>query len=108
MNNLLSIVLMANPNGGKGDMISTLLPLLLIIVVFYFFMIRPQMKKQKEARKFRDSLKRGDEVLTIGGVFGKITEVSDTYVQLEIANGVVIKVDKSALVQTGTPITPTK
>lgn len=76
----------------------SLIFLLLIIVVFYFFMIRPQVKKQKEASSFRSGLKKGDKVATTGGIYGKITDVKDRTVTLEIADNVIVKVDKSAVV----------
>lgn len=94
-NNLASIFLMA-PGGGEGG-IMDFLPLILIVVVFYFFMIRPQLKKQKEQKNFRDSLAKGDKVTTIGGIHGKITEVKDTLVHLEVASGLTLKVEKSAV-----------
>lgn len=96
--NLLNILLAANPN-GEGGGLASFIPLVLIIVVFYFFMIRPQMKKQKEARKFRENISKGDNVITLGGIYGKVTDVENDSVMLEIANNVHIKVDKSALVQ---------
>lgn len=73
------------------------LPLVLIVAVFYFFMIRPQSKKAKEAKKFRESLGKGDKVITIGGIQGKIVEVKEQYIVLNIANGVDVKVQKSAV-----------
>lgn len=76
----------------------SLIFLLLIIVVFYFFMIRPQVRKQKEASNFRNALKKGDKVATTGGIYGKITDVKDRTVTLEIADNVIVKVDKSAVV----------
>jgi len=76
----------------------SLIFLLLIIVVFYFFMIRPQVKKQKEASNFRSSLKKGDRVATTGGIYGKITDVKDRTVTLEIADNVIVRVDKTAIV----------
>lgn len=75
----------------------SLIFLLLIIVVFYFFMIRPQVKKQKEATNFRNSLKKGDKVTTTGGIYGKVNDVKDRTVTLEIADNVIIKVDKTAV-----------
>jgi len=75
----------------------SLIFLLLIIVVFYFFMIRPQVKKQKEATNFRNALKKGDKVTTTGGVYGKINDVKERTVSLEIAENVVVKVDKTAV-----------
>jgi preprotein translocase subunit YajC len=70
--------------------------LVMILVVFYFFMIRPQMKKQKEQKKFRESLKAGDKVVTIGGVHGKILEVADSTV-LVSSEGTKIRFEKSAI-----------
>jgi len=70
--------------------------LILIVVVFYFFMIRPQMKKQKELKKFREALKAGDKVVTIGGIHGKILEINDTTVLIN-SEGSKIRLDKSAI-----------
>ena len=86
--------------GGEGspNMIMQLLPFLLIIVVFYFFMIRPQVKRQKELRKYRENLKKGDKVVTTGGIYGKVTEVKDSHVMIEIAENVNIKVDKAGII----------
>lgn len=87
------------PTGsGGGAGMQSLIFLLLIIVVFYFFMIRPQVKKQKEATSFRNSLKKGDRVATTGGIYGKVTDVKDQTVTLEIADNVIVKVDKAAVV----------
>ena len=69
--------------------------IVLIFVIFYFFMIRPQSKRQKEIRKFQDSLGNGKKVVTQGGIYGTIREVKDDYVVLEIADGVKIRVNKS-------------
>lgn len=92
------------PQGENASPLESLLPLVLIIAVFYFFMIRPQMKKQKEVRQFREGIKKGDKVLTIGGIYGKVSEIKDTTVLLEIAEGVRIKVDKTGLVRDNTDI----
>jgi preprotein translocase subunit YajC len=70
--------------------------LVLILVVFYFFMIRPQMKKQKELKKFREGLANGDKIVTIGGIHGKILEVADTTVLISTEGGK-MRVDKSAI-----------
>jgi len=83
-----------------------MLPLLLIVVVFYFFMIRPQMKRQKETRKFRESLSKGDKVVTTGGIYGKIVEVKETVIVLEIAKEVQITVDKNGIVKDMTDVQP--
>jgi preprotein translocase subunit YajC len=91
---------MAPPsNGGESNPLTSLLPFLLIIVIFYFFMIRPQVKKQKEINNFRSSLSKGDKVITTGGIYGKIIEVKDNIVTLEIADEVKVKVDKSGLLR---------
>ena len=76
----------------------SLLMLGLMVLIFYFFMIRPQMKKQKELKNFRENLKAGDKVVTIGGIHGKILEVSDTTVLVQ-AEGTKIRFDKSAIAQ---------
>lgn len=95
--NLLNILLMAPADGGESGGLMSFLPLILIVVVFYFFMIRPQMKKQKEQRKFRDNLNEGDKVITIGGVHGKVTAVKEKTVNLEVANGIILNVEISAV-----------
>lgn len=77
----------------------SMLPFILIIVVFYFFMIRPQQKRQKELNKFRDELKKGDHVVTTGGIYGKIVKVNDNKVTIEISEGVNVDFDKSAVLQ---------
>lgn len=102
MNNLAFILLMGQPAGsttGQSNALVTFLPLLLVFVVFYFFMIRPQMKKQKEMTNYRSSLKKGDKVVTSGGIYGRIAEVKDTFVMLEVGGDLKLKVDKSALVK---------
>ena len=73
--------------------------LALIFGVMWFFMIRPQKKQQKELQKFRDALKRGDKVVTIGGIFGTIVEIKDASVLIEVDNGVKIRVSKQALIK---------
>lgn len=96
--NLLSILLMGTPKQGENPLIS-FVPLILVIVVFYFFMIRPQMKKQKEVRQFREELKTGDKVITIGGIYGKIVDIKDEAIILEVENKVRFKVAKSGIVK---------
>ena len=103
MNFLFKILDAAGPAAGGGSGpggagMQSLIFLLLIIVVFYFFMIRPQVKKQKEATNFRNSLKKGDKVSTTGGIYGKITDVKERTVTVEIADNVIVKVDKTAVV----------
>lgn len=92
---LLSILLQA---GGKGgDLTSTIIMMVAIIAIFYFFMIRPQQKRQKKEREAIESLKVGDKVVTIGGVHGRIKEVNDSTFLVEVADGVKIKFEKSAV-----------
>lgn len=71
--------------------------IILLVVIFYFFMIRPQSKRQKEIRKFREGIKKGDSVVTAGGIYARVKEVKDTAFMLEIANGVTIKIDKNSV-----------
>ena len=90
------------PAASGGDMQSSLmsmLPLVLMFVVLYFVMIRPQMKKQKEHRTMIEALAKGDEVVTSGGVLGKVAKMGDSYLGLEISSGVEIQVQRSAVVQ---------
>lgn len=97
--NLLSILLQADAtaaNGGAAGY-SGLIMMLLIFVVFYFFMIRPQTKRQKEIKKQREAMKAGDKVVTAGGIYGKIREVKDNAVIIEVADNVKIKVDKNSV-----------
>lgn len=68
-----------------------------LIAVFYFFMIRPQQKKQKEIRKFREGVKTGDRVVTAGGIYGKVRQIKENTFVIEIANGVSITVDKGSV-----------
>jgi preprotein translocase subunit YajC len=85
-----------------GDLQSTLmgmLPLVLMFVVLYFVMIRPQMKKQKEHRAMVDAIAKGDEVVTVGGVLGTVTKVGEGYIGLEVASGVEVQIQRSAVVQ---------
>ena len=99
--NQFFFLLMSNPQGAEGQqgsgMPQMLIMILLIFVVFYFFMIRPQSKRQKKIQEYRDSLQKGDEVITIGGIHGKITNVDDTTFTIEIADGVKIKIEKAAV-----------
>lgn len=88
--------------GQQGGGMGSLLLLVGIMVIFFIFMIRPQMKKQKEEQKFRDGLQKGDSVITIGGIFGKIVEIKDdgtVLLKVDKENNVVIKVSKTALLK---------
>ncbi|MFO7873549.1 MAG: preprotein translocase subunit YajC [Bacteroidales bacterium] len=97
--NLLSVILMVNEEGGGG--LGAFLPLILIILVFYLFFIRPQMKKQKKLRQFRENLKKGDKVVTIGGIHGKIVEEQERSFTLEVEDGTRFRVEKSAISMEG-------
>src|SRR5512133_1325275 len=101
MTNLAYVFLMGQPTGAAGQTnpLVTFLPLILVFVVFYFFMIRPQMKKQKELTNYRNSLKKGDKVITTGGIFGRVIEVKDYYVTVDVGGDVKLKIDKNALVK---------
>ena len=89
----------AGAKGGAAGGSGFLLMMVAIIVVMYFFMIRPQQKKQKEITRFRQSLKRGDKVVTVGGIYGTVDDVKENYLILEIGNNVKIRVDKSSVVR---------
>ncbi len=96
--NLQTLFLVDTAAQGGSSIVTSLLPFILIIVVFYFFMIRPQMKRQKELKQYREALKKGDKVITTGGIYGKVSEIKENYVVVEIASGVVIKIDKTAII----------
>lgn len=97
--NMQTILLLAQPAGEKsgGSGYSMLIFLGLMILVFYFFMIRPQQKKQKQIKEFREGIKRGDKIVTIGGIHGKITDVQDATFTIEIADNVKVTVEKAAV-----------
>lgn len=89
----------AAPAGDAQSSLMSMLPLVLMFVVLYFVMIRPQMKKQKEHKAMIDSLAKGDEVVTAGGVLGKVGKMGDSYISLEVASGVEVQIQRSAVVQ---------
>ena len=91
----LNYILMAPNEGGGGT--QTLIMMLLLIVVFWLFFIRPQMKKSKELNKFRQNLSKGQKVITIGGIHGKIIEVGEKTVVLEVEGQNRLKLEKSAI-----------
>ncbi len=102
----LFILLQTSAEGESTWM--SLLPLFLILIVFYFFFIRPQTKKNKEQKKFREALKKGDKVVTIGGLHGKITEVKETTVSLDLGNQIRVTVEKSAIIMDSSQIAQTR
>lgn len=79
------------------EQITQFLPMLLIIVVFYFFMIRPQMKKAKDHKKYVEELKKGDKVITTSGIHGKIIELNDATFLIEVESGTKIRFEKSSI-----------
>ena len=83
--------------GGAGDGIMGLLPIVLMFVLLYFMMIRPQMKRQKEHKAMVEGLKSGDEVVSAGGILGRITKVSDSFVTVEVAENMQITVQRGAV-----------
>ncbi len=107
MNNLLTILLFGGnaaqtaegTQQGGGSMWTSLIFIVLLIVVFWLFFIRPQSKKAKEEQKFRESLQKGDKVVTIGGFHGKIVEVKETTVVISLAPNTEVEVEKTALVK---------
>lgn len=98
--NLLNVLLMAPPTEGGGGLTS-FLPLILIILVFYLFFIRPQMRKTKEMKKYRESLKKGDKIITIGGIHGKIIEVQERTFIIEVEGQNKLKIERSAVSMDG-------
>ena len=97
MTNFSTVLLQAAQPQGGG--VSMLIMMVLIIVVMYFFMIRPQQKKQKELAKFRSNLQKGDKIVTIGGIYGKIVDITEQYVTVDVGGDVRIKMDKSAILK---------
>ena len=94
---MFTILQAAQPAQGGGAMMWVMMAL--IFVVMWFFMIRPQRKQQKKLQAFRDGLKKGDKVVTIGGIYGTVCEIKDTTVLIEVDNNVKIRVSKQALVK---------
>ncbi len=96
--NFLNTLLMMNPDGDQSP-VSMLVFFGLMILVFYFFMIRPQVKKQKELSKFRNELEKGDKIVTTGGIYGKVSEIKDQIIIMDIGENVKIKIDKNAVIK---------
>jgi preprotein translocase subunit YajC len=84
--------------GSESGLLS-LLPLVLMFVVLYFIMIRPQMKRQKEHKAMVEALAKGDEIVTAGGLLGRISKLGETYLHIEVANGVELQVQRTSIVQ---------
>lgn len=100
--NLLNIILYAQPAGAQnaqGSMWSTLIMIVLLILIFWLFFIRPQSKKNKEMQKFRENLKKGDNIVTIGGIHGKIVDIDGNSVIIETEGQGKLRIEKSAVQQ---------
>lgn len=89
----------AAAGGDTSSTLMSLLPLVLMFVVLYFVMIRPQMKRQKEHKSMIEALAKGDEVITAGGLLGKVSKIGETYIGVELADGVDVQMQRSAVVQ---------
>ncbi|HNX43243.1 MAG TPA: preprotein translocase subunit YajC [Bacteroidales bacterium] len=95
----LTMLLMAPAGGAQkgGSGLSSLIFLLVIFVVFYLFFIRPQVKRTKEQKKYRENLQKGQKIITIGGIHGRIVEMQDTTVTIEVEGGTRLRIEKSAV-----------
>lgn len=102
--NLTIFLQEAAPGGGM----EFILMMALIFVVMYFFMIRPQQKRQKELVKFRNSLEKGQKIVTAGGIYGTIKEVKEVYVIVEVDSNVSIRIDKTMVMKDNTDLATTK
>lgn len=95
------ILMLGAPAGGagqEGSAVQSVIMMVLLVGVFYFFMIRPQMKKAKEQKKFREGIKEGDRVITVGGIHGKVVSLEESTVVLEMHDKSKLKFERSALV----------
>ena len=108
---MIATILLQAGGGASGQFIV----MGLIIVVLYFFMIRPQMKKQKDQKKYVEELKKGDKVVTTAGIYGRVFEINDTTVLIEVESGARIRFEKAAIsleaskaLNTTTPVVDTK
>jgi preprotein translocase subunit YajC len=97
--NIFSAILLMSPGTGGGGLgqIQTFLPFIMIIVVMYFFMIRPQAKKAKDQQSFKDTLNKGDKIVTIGGIHARILEKRDNTFVIEAGSGFKMEIEKSAV-----------
>lgn len=96
--NFLNMFLLQAANPQQGSTWTSFLPIIFIIVIFWLFFIRPQNKKAKEQQKFRDSLQKGDKVITIGGIHGKVDEVREHTVVISVDHNTKIEFEKSAII----------
>jgi preprotein translocase subunit YajC len=103
---MLNTILLQAAGAGSGW--SSMIMIIMIIAIFYFFIMYPQQKKQKKINNFRNSLQKGDKVMTAGGIYGRIREIKENYVLLEIDNNVTIRIDKNSIYQSMEDVTETK
>ena len=96
MNMILDVLLQAAASGGEGSYMGIVM-IVAMIAIFYFFMIRPQQKRQKDLQKAREAMKTGDKVVIAGGIHGRIKEIAETSMLIEVAEGVRIRVDKASV-----------
>ncbi|MDR1381873.1 MAG: preprotein translocase subunit YajC [Tannerella sp.] len=106
--NTLSTVLQAPESvpGGMGGSSMSIVMIIAMIAIFYFFMIRPQQKRQKDIQKAREAMKIGDKVVTAGGIHGRIKEIAERSMLVEVADGVRIRVDKASIFASPEDIQP--
>lgn len=103
--NYFNYILMAQPaEGAESNPLGMFLPLIAILVIFWVFMIRPQAKRQKELRKFRESIQKGDKVITTGGIYGKIVSVKENLVVMQVDENTVLTVDKASVLKDATDL----
>jgi len=95
----LNFVLLMMGQGQEGDPMSMMIFMGVMVAVFYFFMIRPQMKKRKEMQKFRTEMQKGDKIMTIGGIHGKVNAIKEDAIIMEVEGGVLLKIDKNAIIK---------
>ena len=100
-------ILLQAASGASGGMGTSLLMMVAIIAVFYFFMIRPQQKKQKDVQRAREAMKIGDKVVTAGGIHGRIKEIGETWILVEVADGVKLKFEKTSVFASSADVTTT-
>lgn len=94
---MYALLLMVPQEAQSPSFLVTLVPLLLIFLVFYFFIIRPQKKREGDRKKMIEAVKKGDKILTAGGIHGTVTQVSDTWVIIQVDTNVKIRIEKSGL-----------
>ncbi|MFW6249147.1 MAG: preprotein translocase subunit YajC [Bacteroidota bacterium] len=95
----MNLFVFLQASGGDQSPISPLILMAVLILVFYLFMIRPQVKKQKELKKYREQLQKGDKVVTTGGIYGKVDGINDKHVLVDVDNDIKLRIDKNAILK---------